>query len=148
VYGGGGKWVMKAVVRRYSRCSFHLEGSSRGYGCEVEVVAVMVKVDLRDFQEEGHPGCSQAKGSKVEERLVYERMKVKFEALIENKKMYYLGLRSCLGGIMVNLIFLKGLEEEALVEFRVELFEEDEDGKKNKNDALFNWKENDQSRKA
>ncbi|GJW59426.1 hypothetical protein Tco_0108761 [Tanacetum coccineum] len=28
----------------------------------------MVKVDLRDFQEEGHPRCSQAKGSKVEER--------------------------------------------------------------------------------
>ncbi|GJV26972.1 retrovirus-related pol polyprotein from transposon TNT 1-94, partial [Tanacetum coccineum] len=53
----------------------------------------MVKVDLRDFQEEGHPRCSQAKGSKVEERLVHERMKVKFEVLIEKKKMYYLGLR-------------------------------------------------------
>nr|GEV88111.1 hypothetical protein [Tanacetum cinerariifolium] len=38
---------------------------------------------------------------------------------------------SCLGGIMVSLIFLKGLEEEALVEFMVEWFEEDEDGKKN-----------------
>ncbi|GJS29420.1 retrovirus-related pol polyprotein from transposon TNT 1-94 [Tanacetum coccineum] len=72
VYGGGGKWVVKA---------------------EVEVVVVMVKVDLRDFQEEGHPRCSQAKGSKVEERLVHERMKVKFEVLIEKKKMYYLGLR-------------------------------------------------------
>ncbi|GJS39280.1 hypothetical protein Tco_0564323 [Tanacetum coccineum] len=73
VYGGGGKWVVKAV--------------------EVEVVVVMVKVDLRDFQEEGHPICSQAKGSKVEERLVHERMKVKFKVLIEKKKMYYLGLR-------------------------------------------------------
>ncbi|GJX48578.1 hypothetical protein Tco_0273768 [Tanacetum coccineum] len=27
---------------------------------------------------------------------------------------------SCLGGIMVNLIFLEGFEEEALVEFMVE----------------------------
>ncbi|GJZ27570.1 hypothetical protein Tco_0571823 [Tanacetum coccineum] len=27
---------------------------------------------------------------------------------------------SCLGGIMVSLIFLEGLEEEALVEFMVE----------------------------
>nr|GFA57089.1 hypothetical protein [Tanacetum cinerariifolium] len=33
----------------------------------------------------------------------------------------------CLEGIMVSLIFLEGLEEEALVEFMVELFEEDED---------------------
>ncbi|GJV69962.1 hypothetical protein Tco_1485471 [Tanacetum coccineum] len=45
---------------------------------------------------------------------------------------------SCLGGIMVSLIFLEGLEEEALVEFMVEWFEEDEDGKKNGKDDLFN----------
>nr|GFC64507.1 hypothetical protein [Tanacetum cinerariifolium] len=55
---------------------------------------------------------------------------------------------SCLGGIMVSLIFLEGLEEEALVEFMVELFEEDEDGKKNEKGGLFNFKANDQSRKA
>ncbi|GJY10899.1 hypothetical protein Tco_0379084, partial [Tanacetum coccineum] len=55
---------------------------------------------------------------------------------------------SCLGGIMVSLIFLKGLEEEALVEFMIELFEEDENGKKDEKDGLFNLKTNDQSRKA
>ncbi|GJU77693.1 hypothetical protein Tco_1274763 [Tanacetum coccineum] len=33
------------------------------------------------------------KGSKVKERLDHLRMKVKFEVLIERKKMYYLGLR-------------------------------------------------------
>ncbi|GJU69744.1 reverse transcriptase domain-containing protein [Tanacetum coccineum] len=55
---------------------------------------------------------------------------------------------SCLGGITVSLIFLERLEEEALVEFIVELFEEDEDGRKNEKDGLFNLKENDQSRKA
>ncbi|GJV80661.1 putative ribonuclease H-like domain-containing protein [Tanacetum coccineum] len=43
--------------------------------------------------KEGHPRCSQAKGLKVKERLVHERMKVKFEVLIEKKKMYYLRLR-------------------------------------------------------
>ncbi|GJY21863.1 hypothetical protein Tco_0394429 [Tanacetum coccineum] len=32
----------------------------------------------------------------------------------------------------------EGLEEEALVEFMVEWFEEDEDGKKNGKDDLFN----------
>ncbi|GJR53796.1 hypothetical protein Tco_1404317 [Tanacetum coccineum] len=52
---------------------------------------------------------------------------------------------SCLGGIMASLIFLEGLEEEALVEFMVELFEEDEDGKKNEKDGLFNLKANDRS---
>ncbi|GJW90669.1 hypothetical protein Tco_0168222 [Tanacetum coccineum] len=41
-----------------------------------------------------------------------------------------------------------GLEEEALVEFMVELSEEDEDGRKNEKDGLFNLKANDQSRKA
>nr|GEU53889.1 hypothetical protein [Tanacetum cinerariifolium] len=45
---------------------------------------------------------------------------------------------SCLGGIMVSLIFLEGLEEQALVEFMVEWFEEDKDGKKNGKDDLFN----------
>ncbi|GKC97164.1 hypothetical protein Tco_1167439 [Tanacetum coccineum] len=55
---------------------------------------------------------------------------------------------SCLGGIMVSLIFLEGLEEEALVEFMVELFEEDEDGKSNEMDGLFNLKVSDQSGKA
>ncbi|GJX25495.1 hypothetical protein Tco_0231791 [Tanacetum coccineum] len=44
-------------------------------------------------EREGHPICSQAKGLKVEERLVQLRMGVRFEVLIEKKKMYYLGLR-------------------------------------------------------
>ncbi|GJX09184.1 hypothetical protein Tco_0199043 [Tanacetum coccineum] len=55
---------------------------------------------------------------------------------------------SYLGGIMVSLILLEGLEEEALVEFMVELFEEDEDGKSNEMDGLFNLKVSDQSGKS
>ncbi|GJZ72661.1 ribonuclease H-like domain-containing protein [Tanacetum coccineum] len=47
---------------------------------------------------------------------------------------------SCLEGIMVSLIFLEGLEEETLVEFMVEWFEEDEDGKNNGKEGLFNLK--------
>ncbi|GJU46859.1 hypothetical protein Tco_1204125 [Tanacetum coccineum] len=43
---------------------------------------------------------------------------------------------SCLGGIMVSLIFLERLEEEALVKFMVEWFEEDD--KKNEKYGLFN----------
>nr|GEU50869.1 RNA-directed DNA polymerase, eukaryota, reverse transcriptase zinc-binding domain protein [Tanacetum cinerariifolium] len=47
---------------------------------------------------------------------------------------------SCLGGIMVSLIFLEGLEEEALVEFIVEWFEKDENGKKNRKKGVFSLK--------
>ncbi|GKC22025.1 hypothetical protein Tco_1024175 [Tanacetum coccineum] len=44
---------------------------------------------------------------------------------------------SCLGGIMVSLIFLEGLDEEALVEFIVEWCEEDEDDDRNEEGGLF-----------
>nr|GEW66859.1 reverse transcriptase domain-containing protein [Tanacetum cinerariifolium] len=70
---------------------------------------------------------SKSKGSKDEEKLVHLKMVVKFEVLIKRRG---------------------GLEEEALVEFMVEVFEEDEDGKKNEKNGLFNLKASDQSRKA
>ncbi|GJU00420.1 retrovirus-related pol polyprotein from transposon TNT 1-94, partial [Tanacetum coccineum] len=38
---------------------------------------------------------------------------------------------SCLGGIMVSLIFLEGLDEEVLVDFMIEWCEEDEDDDRN-----------------
>ncbi|GJZ15669.1 retrovirus-related pol polyprotein from transposon TNT 1-94 [Tanacetum coccineum] len=47
-------------------------------------------------------------------------------------------INSCLGGIMVSLIFLEGLDEEALVEFIVEWCKEDEDDDRNGEDDLFN----------
>ncbi|GJV74070.1 hypothetical protein Tco_1494065 [Tanacetum coccineum] len=114
---------------------------------DFEVVDVRVK--------RKSPKCCQVKGSKDKEKLFHLKMVVKFEVLIEKKKMCSLGLmrvgdeevvvgegmvvtssslemltNSCLGGIMVSLIFLEGLEKEALVEFMVELYEEDEDGRK------------------
>ncbi|GKE71364.1 hypothetical protein Tco_1529436, partial [Tanacetum coccineum] len=45
-------------------------------------------------------------------------------------------INSCLGGIMVSLIFLEGLKEEALVEFMKEWFKEDD--KRNEKYGLFN----------
>ncbi|GKA65210.1 hypothetical protein Tco_0764917, partial [Tanacetum coccineum] len=44
---------------------------------------------------------------------------------------------SCLGGIMVSLIFLEGLDDEALVEFIVEWCKKDEDDDRNAEDDLF-----------
>nr|GEW44639.1 hypothetical protein [Tanacetum cinerariifolium] len=44
---------------------------------------------------------------------------------------------SCQGEIMMSLIFLEGLVEEALVEFMVEWCEEDEDDDINEEDDLF-----------
>ncbi|GKB23736.1 hypothetical protein Tco_0863137 [Tanacetum coccineum] len=102
--------------------------------------------------QEEHPRCYQAKGSKVEEKLVHLTMVVKFVVLIEKKKMCSLGLMMFdwwMEFWMVHLEELEmkkfcrrrcGLEEEALVEFMVEWFEEDEDGKKNRKEGLFNLK--------
>ncbi|GJX36705.1 hypothetical protein Tco_0248262 [Tanacetum coccineum] len=47
-------------------------------------------------------------------------------------------INSCLGGIMMSLIFLEGLDEEVLVEFMVEWYEEDEDDDRSGEDDLFN----------
>nr|GEU47493.1 hypothetical protein [Tanacetum cinerariifolium] len=107
------------------------------------------RVRVTNYEEE-HPRCYQAKGSKVEKKLVHLMMVVKIEVLIKKKRMCSLGLmrfdwlmeflmvhleeldkeivvgegvvvtssslemltNNCLGGIMVSLIFLEGLEEE------------------------------------
>nr|GEU70513.1 hypothetical protein [Tanacetum cinerariifolium] len=45
---------------------------------------------------------------------------------------------SFLRGIMVSLIFLEGLDEEALEEFMVEWCKEDEDDDRNEEDDLYN----------
>ncbi|GJV85357.1 hypothetical protein Tco_1525255 [Tanacetum coccineum] len=45
---------------------------------------------------------------------------------------------TCLGEIMVSLILLEGLDEEALVEFMIEWCEEDEDDDRSGEDDLFN----------
>ncbi|GJT24095.1 hypothetical protein Tco_0894032 [Tanacetum coccineum] len=45
---------------------------------------------------------------------------------------------SYLGRITVSLIFLEGLDEEALVEFMVDWCEEDEDDDRSGEDDLFN----------
>nr|GEU35058.1 retrotransposon protein, putative, unclassified [Tanacetum cinerariifolium] len=47
-------------------------------------------------------------------------------------------INSCQGGIIVSLIFLEGLDEEALVEFMVQWCEEDVDDDRNEEDELFN----------
>ncbi|GJX19462.1 hypothetical protein Tco_0222139 [Tanacetum coccineum] len=54
------------------------------------------------------------------------------EGVVVTSSLLEMLTNSCLGGIMVSLIFLEGLEEEALVEFIVEWFEDDEDDKKNR----------------
>nr|GEU93987.1 hypothetical protein [Tanacetum cinerariifolium] len=70
-------------------------------------------------------------GVKDEEVIVGEGMVVTSSSL-------EMLTNSCLRGIMVSLIFLEGLKEEALVEFMIEWFDEYEDGKKNGKDELFN----------
>nr|GEV62033.1 hypothetical protein [Tanacetum cinerariifolium] len=102
---------------------------------------------------EEHLRCCQAKGSKDDEELVHRKMVVKFKVLSERKRIdeeVVVGegvlvisssldmlKNSCLGGIMLSLIFLEGLDEEALVEFMVEWWKEEDDDK-SKEDDLFN----------
>nr|GEV20878.1 hypothetical protein [Tanacetum cinerariifolium] len=61
------------------------------------------------------------------------------EGVVVISSLLYMLTNSCLGGIMMSLIFLEGLDEEALVEFMVEWCEEDEDDDdRNEEDHLFN----------
>nr|GEX02691.1 hypothetical protein [Tanacetum cinerariifolium] len=60
------------------------------------------------------------------------------EGVVVTSSLLEMLTNSCLGGIMVSLIILEGLEEEALVEFMLEWVEEDKDGMKNGKDDLFN----------
>ncbi|GJR83272.1 hypothetical protein Tco_0154057 [Tanacetum coccineum] len=93
----------------------------------------MVKMDLKIFSR-GLIGDNDRCDIKregfevVEERLVHLRMEVKFEVLIEKKKMYYLGLRRFdlwmefwMAAIrdldMKKRVGREGFEEEAFVEF-------------------------------
>ncbi|GKF93873.1 hypothetical protein Tco_0283573, partial [Tanacetum coccineum] len=70
------------------------------------------------------------------------------EGVVVTSSILEMLTNSCLGGIMVNLIFLVGLEEDALVEFMVDWYEEDEDNDRSEEDELFNYGGRDQSGKA
>nr|GEW17973.1 hypothetical protein [Tanacetum cinerariifolium] len=82
--------------------------------------------------------CSSRKAFDGSFRGVGDDEVVVGEGVVVTSSSLEMLTNNCLGGIMVSLIFFEGLEEEALVEFMVEWFEEDEDGKKNRNDDLFN----------
>ncbi|GKA57063.1 hypothetical protein Tco_0756251 [Tanacetum coccineum] len=59
--------------------------------------------------------CYQAKGSKVEEKLVHLKMVVKFEVLIEKKKMYSLGLMRFDWWMEFLMVHLEELEMKKLL---------------------------------
>nr|GEV68266.1 hypothetical protein [Tanacetum cinerariifolium] len=80
----------------------------------------------------------------------YQKMK-KIEDIVKGIEQSYLDIIDQDEDDILDLPIQRSkrrLEEEALVEFMVELFKEDEDGKKNEKDGLFSWKANDQIRKA
>ncbi|GKE22474.1 hypothetical protein Tco_1433986 [Tanacetum coccineum] len=100
----------------------------------------MVVMVVQDFQKEEHPSCSQAKGLKVKEKLVHEKMEV---SLVDRV------LDGAFGGVRDEEVVMgEGLEEDALVEFMVEWCEEDEDDDRSEEDDLFNYGGRDQSGKA
>ncbi|GJT38074.1 reverse transcriptase domain-containing protein [Tanacetum coccineum] len=100
VYGGGGKWVEKVVVIR----------SRRG----IQDVLKQRVQGLRrawSFEDGVFDGAFGGVGDK--EVVVGEGVVVTSSSL-------EMLTNNCLGGIMVSLIFLEGLDEEALVEFMIE----------------------------
>ncbi|GJR92222.1 hypothetical protein Tco_1509538 [Tanacetum coccineum] len=70
-------------------------------GCLLEV----------DLDAPGFSSCARALG---EEEVVVG------EGVVVTSSSLEMLTNNCLGGIMVSLIFLEGLDEEALVEFMVE----------------------------
>nr|GEU31024.1 hypothetical protein [Tanacetum cinerariifolium] len=66
------------------------------------------------------------KCEKIRAKRVGDEEVVLGEGVVVTSSSLGMLTNSCLRGIMVSLIFLKGLEEEALEEFMVELFEEDD----------------------
>ncbi|GKC18848.1 alpha/beta hydrolases superfamily protein, partial [Tanacetum coccineum] len=65
-------------------------------------------------REEEHPRCCQANGSKVKDRLVHLMMVVKFEVLIEKKKMCSLGLMRFDWWMEFLMVHLEELEMKKL----------------------------------
>nr|GEX85348.1 hypothetical protein [Tanacetum cinerariifolium] len=101
--------------------------------------------------DEEHLRCCQAKGSNDDEELVHvdvifdgafggvrDEEFVVGEGVVVISSSLDMLTNSCLGGIMVSLIFLEGLDEEALVEIMIEWWEEDEDDDRSEEDDLFN----------
>nr|GEW05591.1 hypothetical protein [Tanacetum cinerariifolium] len=80
---------------------------------------------LKTFQggggkcEEEHPRCCQAKGSKVEEKLVHLMMVVKSKVLIEKKKMCSLGLMRFDWLMEFLMVHLEALEMKKLLQEKV-----------------------------
>nr|GEU67967.1 putative reverse transcriptase domain-containing protein [Tanacetum cinerariifolium] len=74
------------------------------------------KDEIKGFKGLGeHPRCCQTKGSKVEEKLVHLKMVVKFEVLIEKKKICFLGLMKFDWWMEFLIVHLEELEMKKLL---------------------------------
>nr|GEW72803.1 hypothetical protein [Tanacetum cinerariifolium] len=103
----------------------------------VEVVVEMVVMECHECDQESD-WCQRnydIQGRITLKRVGDEEVVVGKGVVVTSSSLEML-TNSCLRGIMVSLTFLEGLEEEALEEFMVELFEEDD--KMSKKYGLFN----------
>ncbi|GJY65452.1 putative ribonuclease H-like domain-containing protein [Tanacetum coccineum] len=112
VYGGGGKWVVKAVSDIQKRKALKwlrvkgLEGTSNM------------------FSSKGFKDC--VFGGVGDEEMVVGEGVVVISSSLE------MLTNSCLGGIMVSLIFLEGFDEEAFVEFMVRILQKSQENGQNR----------------
>nr|GEZ20273.1 hypothetical protein [Tanacetum cinerariifolium] len=106
--------VRNAVVRvKIPKCMSLLDAYDEPIG---DLDMMEDKVDNLSPQSLGeHLKCCQAKGSKDEEKLVHLKMVVKFEVLIEKKKMCSLGLMRFDLWMWFLMIHLEELEMKKLL---------------------------------
>ncbi|GJR71623.1 hypothetical protein Tco_0083988 [Tanacetum coccineum] len=81
------------------------------------IVCSKVDVPMKDALE--RLGLDGLGGTSISEALREEEVVVGEGVVVTSSSLEML-TNNCLGGIMVSLIFLEGLDEEALVEFMVE----------------------------
>nr|GEZ57956.1 hypothetical protein [Tanacetum cinerariifolium] len=94
-------------------------------------VVICCLLDVGDIVTKAHNSFKLTGSTRVGDEEV-----VVGEGVVVTSSSLEMLTNSCLGGIMVSLIFLEGLVEEALEELMVELFEEDD--KLSKKYGLFN----------
>ncbi|GJR71581.1 hypothetical protein Tco_0083946 [Tanacetum coccineum] len=80
----------------------------------VEVVVEMVVMECHECDQKDGYGFDGAFGGVRDEEVVVG------EGVVVISSSLDMLTNSCLGGIMLSLIFLEGLDEDALVEFMVE----------------------------
>nr|GEU84295.1 hypothetical protein [Tanacetum cinerariifolium] len=106
-----GTWIDEVVDQGDEGRNNHNQDTKIYSGSATKLFfALLYSLSLRE-----HPRCCQAKGSKVKEKLVHLNMVVKFDDLIEKKKICFLGLMKFDWWMEFLIVHLEELEMKKLL---------------------------------